>query len=149
MSERFNRFSRAISRTERLMRRLKMQGMSRFGLKGEQVQILYQLYDAQELSLKDLCARSLLDAGLVSRNLKKLCAQDIVERKGAAGKYGALFCLSQTGREIMVQADTLIDRAERTAIAGISESELAQFYETLSKLNQNLESIPGDWSKDI
>lgn len=147
MSERFNRFVRSIGYTERLLRRLKMQGMSQFGLKGEQVQILYQLYDSEGLTLKEICGRAGLDAGLVSRNLKRLQTEGIVDRLGQAGKYGSVYILSDAGAQIMAEADRLIAWGEKEAVKNISEAELAQFYDTLSKLNKNLEEFPGDWSQ--
>ena len=147
MLERFDRFTRLLSQTEKTVRRLKMEGIEQFGLKGEQVQLLVALHEHQPLTLKELCSVCGLDAGLISRNLKKLQAQGIIARAGTPGRYRAAYSLTDEGEKIMDSVEKIIVRIQQEAVKDIPEAEMDTFYAVLSRLNENLENLPEDWRK--
>lgn len=147
MSVRFSKFTVSLNRLSRLIRKLKMNGMKEFSLKGEQTAILYQLYEHQQgLQFSALVSLCSLDAALVSRNIKKLRELDYVDKTGEEGKYKALIYLTDKGRHLMKEVGAIIDQVESEAAKDISDSDLEIFYKVLDKITYNLENLPADWS---
>lgn len=147
MSVKFVRFTLSINKVTKLIRKLRMDGMNQFNLKGESTQILYQLYEHEQgMSFKDLVQECGLDPAMISRNLKKLVENQIVYKTGEDGRYKATYYLSDKGWQVMRKVDAIINQVEKEALKGISESEMDLFYKILSKLMYNLENLPGDWS---
>jgi len=81
MAQGFIRLSLCVNRLNKLIRKLKMDGMTQFDLKGEQLLLLDLLYEAQEgLSMNQLVEQSEQDTGFVSRNLKVLQEDHLVDK---------------------------------------------------------------------
>lgn len=140
MSQRFKEFSLSTSRLHRVLQKLKAREMNRYGLKGEQTVLLYELYTSEQgMKFAPLCQVLQLDPGLVSRNLKVLLQQNLVEKVPPNASYKATYRLSEKGRQAMAGIDQILSEMEELAVAGISPEELEIFYSVSSRLCANLE----------
>jgi DNA-binding MarR family transcriptional regulator len=149
MAQGFIRLSLCVNRLNKLIRKLKMDGMTQFDLKGEQLLLLDLLYEAQEgLSMNQLVEQSEQDTGFVSRNLKVLQEDHLVDKLSNGKKYKAVYILSDKGYDVMQKINRILLRTEDAARSGISQTEFDIFYQVVRQLTKNLENCPVEWSNN-
>ena len=69
MDNRFETFTLLVNRISRSIRRIKIQEMAEYGLRGAHISCLYHLYLAGPLTATDLCERCEEDKATISRAL--------------------------------------------------------------------------------
>ena len=141
MTDRFTLFTIRNSHLNKLIQKLKTEGMGRFGLKGVDTLCLYQLGLHGPMTFAEIAGHCDLDPALVSRTLRGLTRSNMVCKEG--GKYKALYSLTEEGQELNRSITAIICRIQNTAIQGITLSEMATFYRVLDRLTDNLEHLPG------
>ena len=144
MSQRFTTFTIKISRLNKLIQKLKADGMGQFGLKGVDTLCLYQLADHEALTFSEIAERCDLDGALVSRTLRGLVAKGMVEKDGAPGKYHARYSLTQQGRAQTDEIIRIIHTIQTHADTGIPTEDLVVFYRVLLRLTDNFEQMAAD-----
>ena len=139
MRERFAIFTIQISRLQKLVQKLKTDGMSRFGLKGVDALCLYQLAQQGTMTFAELSEQCDLDPALISRTMAGLSRKGIVRKDG--GKYKGRYSLTPEGAALASQISGIISRIQTQADQGISEEDLLIFYRVLGRLTENLERL--------
>lgn len=142
MADRFVEFTVAVARMNKLIQKLKADGMKLFGLKAVDTLCLYQLFaNGAEMNFSQIVQSCELDPALVSRTLKELVAGGMVIKSGEPGKYHAKYSLTPAAREKMTEISGIISQLQKQADAGITKEELENFYHCLSKLTANFEKM--------
>lgn len=141
MSQRFTTFTIKISRLNKLIQKLKADGMGQFGLKGVDTLCLYQLAEHTSMTFSEIAERCDLDGALVSRTLRSLVAKGMVEKDGAPGKYHARYSLTEPGRVQTDEIIRIIHTIQSQADEGISHEDLTVFYRVLLRLTDNFEKM--------
>ena len=142
MQDRFMEFTIAVSRMNKLIQKLKTEGMRMFGLKAADTLCLYRLMSCEEgLTFSEIAQGCDLDPALVSRLLKDLVANGMVEKDGEPGKYHAKYFLTAAAKGKMAEIAEIISKLQELADSGITEEELDAFYSCLEKLTANFEKM--------
>ena len=141
MSQRFTRFTMKLSRLNKLIQKLKADGMSPYGLKAVDTLCIYQLEERGEMSFSEVAEQCDLDPALVSRTLRELVKNGMVDKQGAPGKYNATYRLTPLGEERAQSIRQIINKVQERADEGISTEELAVFYRVLNRLTENFEKM--------
>lgn len=143
MHDRFVKFTIAISKLNKLINKVKSEGMKdRFDLKGVHTLCLYQLMSNDHGMTSTEIAKSCdLDPALVSRTINELCQKELIEKVGEAGKYHARYCMTEKGRRISSELKQIVQSIQMFVDKGITEEELDLFYSVLEKLSCNFEIL--------
>lgn len=144
MSQRFTRFTMKLSRLNKLIQKLKADGMSPYGLKAVDTLCIYQLAEHGELAFSEVAERCELDPALVSRTLRGLVKNGMVDKQGQPGKYNATYRLTPLGEERAAAIKNIINHVQTRADQGIAPEDLAVFYRVLTRLTENFEAIAND-----
>lgn len=146
MSKRFLSLSESVSRLDRELRRVKMQGMKEFGLKSSHTLVLYLLYTQPEgCSFAQLAEGSSSDAGLLSRTLHELRDLHLIEKNGEDGKYKQIYVLSEQGKDYGASISRRIEEAEQLVRQDLDEQDLETFYKVAAQISKNLSELPDQW----
>lgn len=143
MESRYDRFSSLILSINRNIQKIKNIEMNSFGLKGNQVQCIYHLYNNEEgISPSKLCSLCEEDKGAMSRTLKELEQGDYlyVEEKGGQ-KYRNPVKLTERGKMLGQKVTQRIDEIFSNGSKGVKEEERENFYRLLSLVSNNLKEI--------
>lgn len=147
MLDKYIRLSNKISQFNKLTQRLKLSGMAKFNLKGEQTLIMALLLNHPDgITFKNLQQESQLDRAYISRNLKVLREMELIEKSGSEKQKNSLFKLSESGETIAKEIAVQIQKVEEQADLNITKEDLEIFYKVLNQINDNLEHFPEDWS---
>lgn len=147
MDDRFVTFTISISKLNKLIQKLKTDGMKMFALKGVHTLCLYQLIGKTDgMTATQITSACDLDPALVSRTLGELAQKDLIKKIGRPGKYHAKYCLTVKGEEVAAEAKMIIAAIQETVDMGISKTELDVFYKVLSTLIHNFEELSDDTS---
>ena len=144
MSQRFTRFTMKLSRLNKLIQKLKADGMSPFGLKGVDTLCIYQLAEHGTMAFSEVAEQCDLDPALVSRTLRELVKNGMVDKQGKPGKYNATDCQTPEGEKRALTIKQIINRVQERADEGISTEELAVYYRVLTRLTENFEAMAKD-----
>ncbi len=145
MEDRFVKFTVDIAKLHKLIQKLKTDGMKQFDLKGTHTLCIYQLLTHPEgMTSTELAVSCDLDPALVSRTLASLTHNQIISRIGEPGKYLAKYMLTDKGLLVAEEIRSLIHTIQEIADTGISQEDLAVFYQVLDRLAHNLQSLPPD-----
>ena len=144
MADRFIVFTTGISRLNKLVSRLKTDGMLPVGLKNSHCLLIHTLSLNGECSFAQLSRECDLDQALVSRVLRDLTDSGHVQRIGAANKYNARYCLTASGQAVDKHIMTIVDRVIGGADQGIDPEDLNTFYRVLARLIENFENMAED-----
>ena len=142
--ERFEIFFQNISGLYRSVQRLRTQFAERAGVSSVALFWLYLLREYPEgLSASRLAELTRIDRSLVSRQLKPLLEQGLVETGGESGKrrYGWKIRLSESGGALAESIASEALAIQNAAGRGITPQDLAVFYRVLGSLNQNFDEI--------
>ena len=132
MNDRFIRLSVSLSRLQKVIQRIKTDGMNRIELKAGHTLVLCQLDAAPDgYRFSELTERCDLDPAMISRVLADLVRSGLVQKCGAPGD-----------RAVRVRA--VVADVSRRADEGIDPGELAIFYKVLAQLTENLEAVEAD-----
>ncbi|MBE6582939.1 MAG: MarR family transcriptional regulator [Ruminococcaceae bacterium] len=142
MIERFETFTVLINRIRRNMRRIKMNEMEEYGLRGVHMSCLYLLYTADGLTATELCEKCEEDKATVSRALEHLEEYGFITCKSRKAKrYKSPLVLTKMGKQVGMKVCEKLDRVLDQMSQGLSESERTAFYRALSIVSDNLQSI--------
>lgn len=87
--------------------------------------------------LADLCMR---DAATMSRNIDRLEKAGLLKRENNPGcRRSYLICLTEEGKEKAKQVQKIFRELDERIWGDISEKEMEQLYETLLRIERNLE----------
>lgn len=143
MTERFERFSYALSEISRCWHKIAAQEMERYGLKGPHSVCLLHMYRHPEgitaARLAQECSRDKAD---VSRMVTAMEQKGMLHRKGTS--YRALLVLTEKGCQA---AEHVQKRAVLAAELGgkdISDARREEFYQMLESVMENLREISQD-----
>lgn len=108
----------------------------------EQWLVLYQIGEHEGLNQKEIAAKADKDQPTTTRIL------DLLEKKGYTQKSVSIhdrrafqLYLTDSGKEL-IEATTAIERmCESQIIEGIDERQLEMFWDTLSRINNNLQHL--------
>ena len=142
--ERFEIFFQNISGLYRAVQRLRVQFAEQAGLSAVTLFWLYLLREHPEgLSASSLAEQSRIDRSLVSRQVKPLLEQGLVETSGETGKrrYGWRLRLTEAGSVLAARIAAEALSIQQKAGSGIAKEDLAVFYRVLGALNHNFSSI--------
>lgn len=143
MQGRYEAFTALITDISRYIQKLKNSEMSEFGLKGNQVQCLYNLYRFDGgVVFGELCRLCGEDKAAVSRAVGDLESKGLVV--GAAGgerKYKLPITLTDEGRKVGAAVSDKIDAVLDAGSAGITDDDRARLYCTLAVIAQNLKTV--------
>lgn len=117
-----------------------------FGLSLREYRILAVIAYMQPVSLSDLVAETVLDAGQVSRNVAKLVDDGLLAREGGATR-GGLLSLTQTGRALYERALARGDALNDEMTVDLSTEERAALSRALDILVAKARSSLRDQGK--
>lgn len=139
MTERFERFSYAISEIYRCWHRIAAAEMEKRGLKGTSAVYLMALSRAPEgvsaVQLSDTCGRDKAD---VSRQLSAMERDGLVRREG---DYRAVWYLTEEGNKAAEYVARRAAYAVERAGGGLDAEKRAIFYSALEGIAENLQRI--------
>ncbi len=138
MQEQFKLFTVLIASINRNIRRVKTEIMAEHKLKCPHVSTIYYLYAQEKLTLKELCELCREDKGAISRSVKSLAEDGLVDTNSISKKYKNKLCLTQKGKEIGKNIACKIDIAVKKATENLTEEEKDYVYRGLSIINNNL-----------
>ena len=141
MQEQFKLFTVLISSINRNIRRVKTDIMAEHDLKCPHISTLYYLYAEGNLTLKELCELCREDKGAISRSVKSLAEDGLVDTNSISTKYKNKLSLTEKGKIIGKDIANKIDVAVQKATEGLSEDEKDFVYRGLSIINKNLEAF--------
>ena len=140
MDTRFFRLTTSVGRLQKLIQKIKTEGMGQVDLKGSHTVVLCLLAACPEgLHFAELTERCELDPALISRVLASLTRAGYVNKDGAPGKYNALYTLTPEGLQCADRVNTVITAFRQKADKDISPEELETFYSVLDRMTANLE----------
>ena len=144
MNLRFREFTVLLSNIGRVINKIKNYEMSKFGLKGSQVNCIFYLYGNEDgMTATELCNLCEEDKAGVSRALKDLEEKGYVECKTDENKkkYNSNLKLTPKGEEVAEFISGKINDIINYDKNYISDEELKSFYNTFNKIYDNLKII--------
>ncbi|MGN1259320.1 MAG: MarR family winged helix-turn-helix transcriptional regulator [Christensenellales bacterium] len=144
MNLRFREFTVLLSNIGRAINKIKNYEMSKFGLKGSQVNCIFYLYGNEDgMTATELCNLCEEDKAGVSRALKDLEEKGYVECKSDENKkkYNSNLKLTPKGEEVAEFISGKINDIINYDKNYISDEELKSFYNTFNKIYDNLKII--------
>lgn len=143
MDQRYKTFTLLIMNISRCVQKIKNVEMAVLGLKGRQVQCLFNLYNSEGgASLTQLCELCGEDKGMMSRTLKELSAQGLVYVDAQKDrKYRNPIKLTEKGDEIASIVTDKISEILQQVGNGISDEDRKQLYRTLGQISNKLTKI--------
>lgn len=129
---RFDKFTLLIDGIHKSINKLKLERVSSLGIKAVHVPWLYQLYRHENgMTAAEIASVSMVDRSLVSREIEHLMAEGLI------ASTDRRYTLTDRGRELTFEILDIMLEVQNTVDDGISKDELAAFYRTLEKLNDN------------
>lgn len=142
MQDRFEIFTKLISRISRNIRRIKTEGVAEFNLKSPHVSCLYYLHKKRKLCAKKIADMCDEDKAAVSRSIDYLEDVGYVIYDNESGRrYKADLVLTPRGEEVAAEIVEKIDRVISLAGSDLTEEERRIFYLALEKISNNLDKI--------
>ena len=146
MEDLFERFTVSILRLNKLVQRIKIYEIKKFGLKSIHVMCLYYLNCHPEgLTASELVKLTLEDKAAISRALATMREQGYAEYDSAT--HNADVRLTPKGKQL---AEYIVGRADAAVSAGSADFSAEQrefFYKSLVTISDNLEQYYNELSK--
>ena len=118
MQEHFKLFTVLIASINRDIRHVKTQIIAEHKLKCPHVSTLYYLYVENGLTLKELCDKCNEDKGAISRSVKSLEQEGLVDTNSIQKKYKQKLQLTERGKvigkDVAEKIDLVIKKQSRT-----------------------------------
>ena len=148
MENRYDKFTSLILSIYRSIQKIKNMEMSDFGLKGNQVQCMFHLYENEKgKTLNELCALCFEDKGALSRSIKDLEDKGLVIQIESEKKYRNPYVLTEIGRELGSKIVDLTIEMVNKGSDGIKFEKREEFYKNLSVVNKNLQTVCNTYGK--
>ncbi len=142
MGQRFEVFTHLINKIAKSVRKIKTEEMSGFGIKSSHVVCIYYLYKQPGLTAVQLGLYCDEDKALISRSLDYLQENGYVQFESEGKKtYNKKIILTEKGQAIGEVISGKIDKILSEVGSFMSESERMVFYDTLSRVSNELENI--------
>ena len=141
MQEHFKVFTTLIASINRDIRHVKTQIMAKHNLKCPHVSTLYYLYVENGLTLKELCEKCNEDKGAISRSVKSLEEEGLIDLHTTQKKYKQKLSLTEKGKIIGKDVANKIDIAVKKAIENLTDDDKDCVYRSLKTISQNLEKL--------
>ena len=141
MQEQFKIFTRLISSINRNIRKVKTEIMAEHNLKCPHVSPLYYLYTEKELTLKQLCQKCNEDKGVMSRSVKSLEIEGLVDTNFINKKYKNKLRLTERGKEVGKEISEKINCVIIDATQGLTDEDKDNIYRLLTLINKNLQEF--------
>lgn len=141
MQEHFKVFTTLIASINRDIRHVKTQIMAKHNLKCPHVSTLYYLYVENSLTLKELCEKCNEDKGAISRSVKSLEEEGLIDLHTTQKKYKQKLSLTEKGKIIGKDVANKIDIAVKKAIENLTNDDKDCVYRSLKTISQNLEEL--------
>ena len=141
---RFEKFTLLIDGIHKSINRIKIDTAPYLGVKSVHVFWIYQLsLHPEGLTAAEIAAVSMVDRSLVSREIAALEKGGYVAREETGKKrgYNARITLTERGKELAARITEEAMGVQSKVDEGISEEELASFYQTLEKLYANFAAL--------
>lgn len=140
MHTRYTDFTSLILSISRNISKIKNIEMSGLKLKGKQVQCLYNLYITGCASITTLAKICDEDKGALSRTISELIDDNLVYIEShIQKKYKNPIKLTEHGVGVAILISKKIDKIVNLCGENIDENERQSFYNTLSKISNNLQ----------
>ena len=137
MKNRFENFTIAVLKLNRLIQKIKLYEMSGFNLKAIHVMCLHYLNESPSgLTASELCKLTLEDKGAISRAIDLLKGNGYVEYTTG---YNSLISITEEGRKIGL---FIAQKASKAVDAGgkdLTDEEREAFYTSLNSIVDKLE----------
>ena len=144
MQDRFESFTVLVSKASREVRRIKTEVMSSFNLKSPHVSVIYYLYVGGAMTSKEICDICDEDKGAISRSIEKLESDGYITVNVVNGKrYKSAISLTQKGEDVGKFLSQKVSFVLDAVSKGVSETDRAIFYKTLTTICKNLSKISG------
>ncbi len=148
MESRYDKFTSLILSINRSIVKIKSCEMVGLGLKGNQVQCMFHLYNSKNgLTLGELCRLCVEDKGAMSRGLSNLIKQGYVVEDSKDKKYKNPYMLTPEGRKLGAKINKLTTEMVARGSNGIKEEEREEFYKNLEIVNKNLIEVIESYNK--
>ncbi len=141
MQEHFKLFTVLIASINRDIRHVKTQIMAEHNLKCPHVSTLYYLYVEKELTLKELCEKCNEDKGAISRSVKSLEQEGLVDAAYTQKKYKQKLQLTEKGKLVGKDVVKKIDIAIERAVENLSDEDRESVYRSLKIISKNLQNV--------
>lgn len=149
MEVRFGLFTTLIKNIFNNVQKIKSKEMEEYGLKGNHVLCIYNLYNSEKgENMQTLCRLCNEDRAAISRTIKFLMENGFVDYKVYKTKtYKNLFTLTEKGMKLGKKITNKIDEIWEKGAYNILDNDREIFYKTLSQINANLEKINEDYGE--
>ena len=141
MQEHFKLFTVLIASINRDIRHVKTQIIAEHKLKCPHVSTLYYLYVENGLTLKELCEKCNEDKGAISRSVKSLEQEGLVDTNSIQKKYKQKLQLTERGKVIGKDVAEKIDLVIKKAIENLTDEDRSCVYRSLKTISSNLEKV--------
>ncbi len=142
MKDLYETFTVLINRIRRNMRRVKIRGMSEYGLRSPHLTCIYYLYLSNSLTATELSERCDEDKATVSRALEHLEANGFITcHSHKAKRYKSPLTLTDKGRAVGKSLFEKVENIVGQISKDITEEELVSFFRTLTTISGNLQAI--------
>jgi DNA-binding MarR family transcriptional regulator len=142
LQDRFEIFTKLISKISRNIRRIKTEEVAEFDLKSPHVSCLYYLYKKRGLCVTELADICDEDKAAVSRSIDYLEYNGYIEcQNDGTRRYKAPLLLTEKGNEVGAKIAEKIDRVLLLTSEGLDDNERKIFYKALNVVSENLERI--------
>jgi DNA-binding MarR family transcriptional regulator len=138
MEKRFENFTIAILKLNKLIQKIKLYEMKDYDLKAIHVMCIYYL-DANEggLTASELTRLTLEDKAAISRALVLLSERGFI--KYDSNTYNALVTITAEGKKIAAHIEERANAAVNAGGSDLSDEERNNFYRALNSISNNLE----------
>ena len=149
--ERYKIFTGLVMNLYRSVQKIKNEEMALFGLKGNQVQCIFSLYQARRgVNLTKLCELCHEDKAAVSRTVKELTERGLVSiEEKSTQKYKNPIKLTPKGHAFATFVSDRISSISRLSGLGVSQQERVAMYHALSQIAENLNRICENYGDKI
>ena len=142
MIDRFKRFSYLVTETNRCMRKLENDVMSKVELKGYYAVYLLALYrnpkGLSAVRLAEICGRNKAD---VSRSIADLLEKDLIKKSKNTRGYRTPIILTEKGIEYALMLESSVELAIKKVSSGIPSGIISEFYDTFEIICSNLRML--------
>ena len=138
MENRFENFTVAILKLNKLIQKIKLYEMRDYGLKAIHVMCVYYLRTRGELTASELSKLTLEDKAAISRAISFLNEKGFVNYD--SNKYNAPIKLTGEGNKVSEYINRRADSAVNAGGGFLTEEERINFYSALELIAENLKN---------
>ena len=143
-ANRFLMFYQSFERVVKDIKKKEMSYMSEYGLRSVHMRCLLVIEQSEKgMTVTQLAKATGTDKALMSRALKELTRDDFLQSEtvGEDKSYNKKYYLTDKSKKIASDINEDIGTYMAQARVGIPNEDMQRFYETLSRLSQNISLI--------